>query len=243
MVNADLAAKVFIVIAAYNESTSVIPVIKSLQDSGFKNIVVVDDGSSDDTYSVLKSIKGIHVLQHLINRGQGAALQTGQSYALQQGAEYIVHFDADGQHPHAQIVDMLAPLIEGRADITIGSRFLTPESRAEVPFTKRLTLAGGTWLHWFAYGLKLSDAHNGFRAMTANAARKIVITYDRFEHASEIIDLISLHSLRLIEIPVTITYGNHQERTVQARGGLIFRPRSLRVATTIFIEKLIKIYT
>lgn len=233
---------VFIVIAAYNESTNVKPVLESLKHAGYKNIVAVDDGSTDDTYQVLQSVPGIHVLKHSINRGQGATLQTGQSYALLNGAKYIIHFDADGQHPVSQIADLLQPLVSGEFNFVCGSRFLTDESRSHVPKTKRFILRLGTWFNWFLYGIKMTDAHNGFRAMDAQTASKVVITEDRFEHASEIIDLLSLYRIRHTEKPVTINYHNHKERNAATRGGGIFRPKSLRFLYSLTLEKLIKIY-
>jgi glycosyltransferase involved in cell wall biosynthesis len=233
----------FIVIAAYNESKNIIKVVDSLRQAGYKNIVITDDGSTDDTYAVLQSIPGIHILHHIINRGQGAALQTGQAYALQNGAKYIVHFDADGQHPLEQIPDMVMPLVNGECEMTSGSRFITKESKNEVPASKKFILSLGTWFNWFLYGVKMTDAHNGFRAMTADAAGKIVITEDRFEHASEIIDLLSLKNIKYKEIPVVINYDNAEERTAATRGGAIFRPKSFRFLYSLTLEKLIKIYT
>lgn len=232
----------FIVIAAYNESKNILGVLKDLTTAGYPNIVVVDDGSTDDTYQVLKQTKDITVLRHIINRGQGAALQTGQVYAIQQNAKYIVHFDADGQHPLNQIPDLLTPLISEGYEFTCGSRFLTKESTQHVPTGKQFILSLGTWFNWFLYGIKMTDAHNGFRAMTKDAAAKIVITEDRFEHASEIVDLIKLKNIKFKEVPVIINYDNHQERTAAARGGMIFRPKSLRFLYSLTLEKLIKIY-
>lgn len=236
-------SEIFIVIAAYNESGNILGVLENLKKANYPNIVVVDDGSTDNTFEVLKSITGIHIIKHIINRGQGAALQTGQAYALQQGAKYIVHFDADGQHPLNQIPDLVTPLLSGEYEFTCGSRFLTQESTSHVPVAKRFILNLGTWFNWFLYGIKMTDAHNGFRAMTHEAAQKIVITEDRFEHASEIIDLLKLKEITFKEVPVIITYNNHQERNVLTRGGALFRPKSLRFLYSLTLEKLIKIYS
>ena len=90
-----LDPNVWIVIPAYNEEKNISGVISQLKEVT-ANIVVVDDCSSDNTAEIVKNL-GVNLVSHLINRGQGAALQTGTEFALRQGAEIIVHFDGDGQ--------------------------------------------------------------------------------------------------------------------------------------------------
>jgi glycosyltransferase involved in cell wall biosynthesis len=203
--------EVFIVIPAYNVAESVGEVVAGLRQQGFNQIVVTEDGSTrDNTYEVLQKVPGIYLLKHTINRGQGAALQTGQSFALDHGAKYIVHFDSDGQHPVDEIENLLAPLISGNYDIALGSRFIG-EQKSNVPLKKKILLRVGILITWFISGIWLTDTHNGFRAMTADAARKIKITMDRFEHPSEMLDLIKFHHLRYKEVPVTITYTDYSK--------------------------------
>lgn len=105
--------KVFIVIPTYNNTDKIGEVITDLINHGYgENIVVVDDGSCDNVMKVLRSFPQVKLLRHIINRGQGAALETGNKYALQAGAEVIVHFDADGQMQAGDIVKLIAPLQE-----------------------------------------------------------------------------------------------------------------------------------
>ena len=117
-------SQVYITIPLYNDSKMILKVIKSLNDKGYNNIVVVDDGSSDNGYELVKNNTNAIVAKHIINRGQGAALQTGMEIAIDRGAKYIVHFDSDGQHDPKDIDHMLNTLIEGNYDIVLGSRFL-----------------------------------------------------------------------------------------------------------------------
>jgi glycosyltransferase involved in cell wall biosynthesis len=91
-------SQVYITIPLYNDAKMILKVIKSLKDKGYNNIVVVDDGSKDNGYDVVKKNTDVIVTKHIINRGQGAALQTAMEIAIEQGAKYIVHFDSDGQH-------------------------------------------------------------------------------------------------------------------------------------------------
>lgn len=202
--------KVFIVIAAFNEAKNIGGVIKSLKK--YKNIVVVDDCSTDNTYDVVKRNK-IVVLRHSINRGQGAALQTGMDYALQKGADVIVHFDADGQHLATEIPKLIRPLREG-VDVVFGSRFLRRTS--DVPFFKKIILKAGIWFNFILYGVKMSDAHNGFRALTKKAVKKIRISEDRMEHASEIVELVHNANLKYKEVPVTILYNGVSQSPLNA---------------------------
>jgi len=120
---AETRDAVFVIVPAFNEGPKIVEVLSELKKD-FPNVVVVDDGSSDDTFSRAKSA-ALHVLRHVINRGQGAALQTGITYALSQGARYIVTFDADGQHDPADIARLVAPLSAEQCDVT-----LVPDSSA-----------------------------------------------------------------------------------------------------------------
>ncbi len=200
-----MGKKVFIVIAAYNEQKNVPNVIKELLKAGYKNVVVVDDGSKDNTFNAAVNA-GATVLQHLVNRGQGAALKTGIDYALEQGADIIVTFDADGQHRVEDIPAMLKPVRSGRYDVTFGSRFLTKKSQENVPFVRKVLLKLGIMIVWVFYGVKMTDAHNGFRAISRKAAEKIKITSDRMAHASEIVEEVHRNNLKYKEVPVVIRY-------------------------------------
>ncbi|MBO0697748.1 MAG: glycosyltransferase family 2 protein [Zavarzinella sp.] len=194
---------VWVVIAAYNEGRRLAATLSGLAGHGYRNVVVVDDGSRDDTAQVARS-HGVWVLRHTINLGQGAALQTGLTFALRSGARYLVTFDGDGQHAAAEISQLLAPLRRGQADVALGSRFL---GRAvDIPATRRLVLKGGVLFTRLVSGVKVTDAHNGFRAFTRDAATRVRITQNRMAHASELLDQIVEHRLRYVEVPVTIHY-------------------------------------
>jgi len=195
---------VFVIVPAYNEGPVLRQTLLPLIAQGYA-VVVVDDASTDDTPTVLRGL-GVHGLRHPINLGQGAALQTGMTYALQQGAQYLVHFDADGQHDYREIPALLEPLRAGRADITLGTRFRRPEDVRAVPPLRRLLLRLAIVFNGLITGLWLTDAHNGFRAMTRAAAQALRLTENRMAHATELLSLIRLHGLRVEEVPVHIEY-------------------------------------
>lgn len=195
----------WVVIAAYNEETMIGSVVQSVLPV-IPHVVVVDDHSRDNTLANARAA-GAHAIRHPINLGQGAALRTGMDYALSQGADVIVHFDADGQHSYAEIEHVVRPIIEGNADIVLGSRFLKEGSN--VPTLRKAVLRGGILFTWLLSGVRLTDTHNGFRALSRHAAQTIRIHQNRMAHASEIIDEIARHRLRYTEVPVTITYSDY----------------------------------
>lgn len=192
------------VIPAYNEEKRVAAAI--MDAARFVDaVVVVDDCSKDQTGEVAYS-SGAYVLKHIINRGQGASLQTGTEFALEVlEADIIVHFDADGQMSGEDIPSMMSPILFGDADVVLGSRFLGKASQ-NMPLLRRILLRGGLWFTAIVSGIRVTDTHNGFRALSRHAAQQMKLTIDRMAHASEILDLIKVKRLRYVERPVTIRY-------------------------------------
>jgi glycosyltransferase involved in cell wall biosynthesis len=221
--------KIFIVIAAYNEAKSIAKVISELKHAGYKNIVVVDDGSQDNTYDVSLNTGAI-TLRHIINRGQGASLKTGIDYSIKEGADIIVTFDADGQHRVEDLKAMIKPVITGQCDVTLGSRFL---KNVKIPFFRRLTLKLAVLVVWFFYGAKMTDAHNGFRVMNRTAAKAINITSDRMEHASQIVEEIHRKKISFKEIPITILYSDYSMQ--HGHGGFI---QALKVFGRMILRRI-----
>ena len=199
-----LNSTIFVVVPAYNESRVIRGTLQPLIEMGY-SVVVVDDASTDGTAAALQGLD-LHILRHRINRGAGAATQTGMSFALTRGARYIVHFDADGQHRAQDIPVMLAPLLAGRADVALGSRFLRADDRAAVPRKRRLLLRGGAVFNGLLTGMWLTDAHCGLRAFTAEAAARIDIRENGFAHGSEILQQIRRARLRCVEQPTMVSY-------------------------------------
>ena len=199
---------VFVVIAAFNEQQAIGEVVRDLAHR-YPNTVVVDDGSTDATRDAAIHAGARHTLRHPVNRGQGAALQTGIAFALGRGADYIVTFDADGQHHAADIQTLLEPLLAGRAEIALGSRFLDGSVVRGLPPTRRLVLRLAVIFTRLASRVRVTDTHNGLRAFTRRAAQRITITADRMAHASEILDAIRRSRLPYTEVPVTIRYTDY----------------------------------
>ena len=210
--------EIWIVVPAYNEARVLAGVISDLKRDGQREIIVVDDGSSDATAEVAARC-GAVVLRHPINLGQGAALQTGIEFALAQGAEVIVTFDADGQHRAADVVRLVEALHTHRADFVLGSRFLG--SAVNMPALRRMLLRAATLFTRLVTGLALTDAHNGLRAMTRRGAQCIRLRQNRMAHASEILSQIAASGFKFVEVPVTIEYSRYSLAKGQRSGDLL----------------------
>ena len=194
--------KVYVIIPSFNEEKMIGQVLKDLSVLSYQ-VVVVDDASSDRTTEIVQQFPGT-LLQHKINRDQGAALQTGNQYAIAQGADIIVHFDADGQFLVSEIKDLIEPIIKDNCDIVFGSRFLAKKS--DIPgFKKNIILPIARLVNLFL-GIKTTDPQSGFRAMSRLAAKKIKIEQDGKAHCSEILSKAFLYKLRVKEIPMTVIY-------------------------------------
>ncbi|MGC8929114.1 MAG: glycosyltransferase family 2 protein [Candidatus Woesearchaeota archaeon] len=200
--------RIFIVVPAYNEEKSITKVLKSLKSKGYNNIIVVDDGSRDKTYSLAKR-EHVVVLKHRINRGLGGALNTGITAALKLGADIIVTFDADGQHSVYDIPKMTEPIIRGEADFVVGSRFLNEPLFAHkklIVKIRRLGIFVLNILTFMLYGIRTTDSQSGFRAFSREAASKIKITANRMEVSSEFFREVKESNLRYKEAPIRTIY-------------------------------------
>jgi polyprenyl-phospho-N-acetylgalactosaminyl synthase len=190
------------VVPAYNEEKRIGSVVQSLFGQ-VDRVVVVDDNSTDNTFAVAKSAGAI-VLRHKINRGQGAALQTGHDYSLENNAEHVLHFDGDGQFCVEDISPALEKLKETEADVLFGSRYL--DNRTKIPWFKKHILFPVARIFNKIVGVKLSDIHNGFRILSRRALENIKIEQDRMAHATEIPAKVKKLGLKYVEFPVQVVY-------------------------------------
>ncbi len=210
-----LLKRIYIVIPAYNEEKSIGNVIASLKKEGYKNIIVVNDGSKDKTSKIAKS-KGVLVLDHIINRGLGGALNTGISAALKLGAEIIVTFDADGQHDVSDIESVVKPIIDGKADFVIGSRFLRKQKLNFHLMIRRFGIKILNLITYALFNIHTTDSQSGLRALSRKAASKIRITANRMEVSSEFFREIKKNKLRLKEVPIKTIYTDYSIRKGQS---------------------------
>ena len=222
---------VYVVIPAYNENAVIQAVVQQLLTLNY-NIVVVDDGSAKSLYPLLNRMT-VYYIRHKINLGQGAALQTGMDFALSKQAKYIVTFDADGQHQPKDIDRLLQILTDNKADIVSGSRFLEGASH-NMPVKRKFLLQIARYINFAFTGLLLTDAHNGLRAMTKEAAMKILLQENGMAHATEILHQIKKKKLKHKEVPVTVLYSDYSAKKGQT---LI---SSFRIFFDLLLNKIFK---
>lgn len=194
----------WLIVPCYNEGTVIFDVLTHARET-FPNIVAVNDGSRDDSAAQIRAT-GAHLVNHPVNLGQGAAIQTGVEYARSQpGARYFVTFDADGQHQVKDVVRMVERLRAEPVDIIVGTRF-AGQDNSQVPWIKRVVLKTVVLLSPRTKKLGLSDAHNGLRAFNKKVADEMNIRMNGMSHASEIVTMIDNNGWRVDEEPVDILY-------------------------------------
>ncbi len=196
----------WLIIPCFNEGPVIQEVIEKARET-FPNIVAVNDGSSDDSAARIHA-GGAHLVNHPVNLGQGAGIQTGVEYArAQPGAEYFVTFDADGQHQVKDVVRMVGRLREEPVDIIVGTRFGRPRAADDqVPWIKRVVLKTVVMLSPTTRRLGLSDAHNGLRVFNRKVAEEMNIRMNGMSHASELVNMIDQKGWRVAEEAVDILY-------------------------------------
>lgn len=201
---------VYFLIPLYNEAKVISKVLQDVMSHDCSNIVVVNDGSKDESAQIVRGFKNVILIDHLLNQGQGAALATGFEYLSDVGdCEYIVTFDADGQHQAGDALNMVKILQANKdLDVILGSRFLGQRT-SNIPFVRKLTLKLGVLFVRFVYGLPISDASNGLRVIRKSVIPKIIPRLNDFSHSPEIIGLIKMHRLNYQEYPTDISYSEY----------------------------------
>ncbi len=205
---------IFIVVPIYNEVSIISQVIEGIKKASFTNIIVVDDGSTDDPSDAIKKTGAIYIM-HTLNRGKGAAVKTGIEAAKSLGATIIVTIDGDGQHNPADIKRLIQPIQEADCEVVLGVR---THNRAQMPLLKRLANTfADIFIHMLS-GLKVNDSQSGFRAYGKHALELINTRSDRYEFDSEIVREIARHQLRYKEVPIETHYTDYSRGKLQKQG-------------------------
>jgi len=212
----QLISSAVILIPAHNEGNQIASTVLELKKY-FKNIVVVDDGSTDNTFeNVLKL--GVLSVKHPINLGQGASIQTAITVALSSypECEFFITFDADGQHSVDSAIEMLNLIQSQNCDVVLGSRFIHKESNGQMPQKKKFILKLGILFTRLDTGLKVTDTHNGLRVMNKRFAKSLNLKQNGMAHASEILAHIKSSKATWIEAPAEIFYTDYSKKKGQS---------------------------
>lgn len=204
--------KTFIVIPAKDESKYISHVISRVLEQGYDNIIVVDDGSKDETAEIASKFKTVHVLRHWVNLGPGASTYTGIRHAIANGAERIVTLDADNQHDPSDINRLVETLYHEDFDMVMGSRFL---KKNKIPKSRVVYNKIGNVISYLITGLYLSDSQSGVKAMNRKFAKILDIKHNGFEFCIEIIKQAKIANIKVKEIPVNVRYSRETMRKGQ----------------------------
>jgi glycosyltransferase involved in cell wall biosynthesis len=188
-------------------------------------VYLVDDGSrtplhlGDHAADVVTDSLGVVVARHPINLGQGAALETARQLAVRAEHDLFVTMDVDGQH-RADDLPALVKAIDDGADVAFGNRFAAD---TQIPFVRGLVLRAARIFERVITGLKLNDAHNGYRAFSRKGIELLSIRQNRMAHATEIKQQVALHksALRITEVPVSVLYSEDTMQRGQSSLGAV----------------------
>ncbi|MBU1767117.1 MAG: glycosyltransferase family 2 protein [Candidatus Omnitrophica bacterium] len=213
--------KICALIAAYNEKERIGQLILQIREvEGISDVIVVDDGSVDNTYEEAKKAGAI-VLRHEKNKGKGAALRTGFSYIKSKDYGAVITLDGDGQHKYSEISNFIEAYKKGDADIVVGSRMLArhrisggmqckdlPSSKkqAGMPFIRYATNHFTSFITSVLSRSSVSDSQSGFRLISTDALKKIELSTSNFEIESEVIIKAARKGFKIKEIPISTVY-------------------------------------
>ncbi len=230
-------AKLLVIIPAFNEEANVGAVVRDVKHNlPAADIVVIDDGSSDAT-SVAAEQAGAKVLRHPFNMGIGATMQTGYKYARVKGYDAAVQVDADGQHPADQIARLAGPVLTGKADIAVGSRFL-----AEGDYKPSLARSAGMAIFSKVVSaiikVRVTDTTSGFRA----AGRRCIeyFSYNYPDDYPEVEALVLLHrkGFSIMEVPVKMRARAGGQSSITPVKSVYYM---IKVLLAIFVDLLKKV--
>jgi len=209
--------RIQVIIPAYNEARLIGSLILKLRQQPVE-LLVVDDGSTDDTAEIAQAA-GAEVLQLESNHGKGAALNAGLSHASQRQPDAMVMIDADGQHLPTELAQVVRPILEGKADITIGSRYL--QNSSNTPSHRKIGHKILNLITGMFSGVQVTDSQSGYRAFSPKAYQLLSFSSKGFSVESEMQFLASKHDLEILEVPITIQYLDKEKRSAWKQGASV----------------------
>ncbi|MEM9920829.1 MAG: glycosyltransferase family 2 protein [Bacteroidota bacterium] len=204
---------IYVLLPAYNEAGKIREVILGLQQEGLLNVVVIDDGSADDTVEQAKSLSDVRLVRHFVNRGAGAAIQTGIELARRNGWPHVALMDADGQHDPKDILQLQAKMSETKCDLVIGSRFM--KKNEEIPKTRIVFNFIANRMTNLFCKKNYSDSQSGLRLLNRNAIENLNLQIDGFGFCSEMIIKAERAGLQIEETGISVRYTDYSIRKGQ----------------------------
>ena len=215
-----------VLITVYNEGSKIDKVLKKLTKY---RVIVVNDGSTDNTLSEVEKYKNVEIITYSKNKGKGYALRRGFARARKLKFDILVLMDGDGQHNPSDIPRFIKKIDDG-FDVVLGSRFI---KHTKIPFFRRILLHGGRLIEKLVIGIDLTDVHNGYRAINKRALTKLKLSENRMAYASELMMEIVKHDLSYSEIPIKVKYTreimDHGTSSVFTGFKILFRLALLKI--------------
>ena len=232
--------KVLVIVPARNEEKSLSMVLNELREKApFADIIVVNDGSTDRTVEVARK-HDVKVLNLPINLGIGGAVQTGFKYAARKGYDIAVQVDADAQHDPCYLNSLITPLIEGKADIVIGSRYLNND-QVELPTIRTIGIKYFSWLTSKIIGYKITDCSSGYRALNTKAISLFSESYPIDFPDAEALVIAHKAGLKITEVPVKFRRRNAGHSSLRFPR-LIYYPLKETLAIVSLLSKRRRLY-
>lgn len=197
------APRVLVIVPAHNEEESLPRTLAEVREKApGVDVLVVDDGSRDATPAVARAA-GVAVLRHAVNLGVGGALQTGFRWAVAQGYDVGVQLDADGQHDPAYLAGLLAPVLEKRCNVSIGSRYVE-STGYRAPLNRRLGMLLFSGVVQAALGQRITDTTSGFRAYDRAVMQVCQHEFPKDFPDAPLLIALARRGFRLLEVPVVM---------------------------------------
>ncbi len=204
------------VIPCYNEQSTLAEVIAGARK--FCDLVIVVDDGSYDQSPAIASTSGAMTLRHPFTLGAGAALSTGLRASLRRNPDVVVTLDGDGQHLPEEIPKLIRPILQGDADVVIGSRFLG--NSAEMPLLKKFGNKALSKVTSWVCGQRVTDSQSGFRAYSPKVIGQVMHQAPDYPWASELTILMVKAGFRIAEVPITTVYSRTRYRGVGVKDGV-----------------------
>src|SRR5919106_2241218 len=218
------SVRILVCIPSHNESNTIGEIVRKAKNYATE-IIVYDDGSTDNTYDMAKAAGADNIIRSPVNNGYGVAIRTLFQAAREKDADIMVTIDSDGQHNPDQIPDIVKPIIEEGFDMVVGSRFLSPKDTQKVPRYRSLGIRTITKLAQSASYNNITDSQNGFRAYSKNAILKLNLFENGMPVSSEILLNAKQKKLSVKEVPITVRYdieGTSSQNPFLHGTGLVF---------------------
>lgn len=226
--------KLIIQIPCLNETGTLAIAVEALprEVPGFDSVewLVIDDGSTDGTAELARSLGVHHVVRHHVNRGLAAAFMTGMDACLALGADVIVNTDADNQYEAADIPKLTAPILDGQADMVVGARPI--DETAHFSFIKKKLQRLGSWAVRMASKTEVADAPSGFRAISRQTAMRLNV-FNAYTYTLETIIQTGLSNLRVVSVPIRTNEDLRPSRLVKSIPSYV--RRSLATILRVFL--------